>query len=116
MERLAKQSSGKAAILRRKLRSYYYLQTNWQAGVVNLINHAAFRAKSDHAGTTSRTGQEMENLLGMDGLAFHQMHRSPRFDSHLFPKPAKRTFFWPGHHPAFFELDQKFQMEGLLRL
>jgi hypothetical protein len=80
------------------------------------MNHAAFRAKSDRAGTTSRTGQEIENLLGMDGLAFHQMHWLLRFDSHLFPKPTKRASFWPGHHPAFVELDQKFQTEALPRL
>jgi hypothetical protein len=98
------------------MRSYYYQQMDWQAGLVNLMNHAAFRAKSDRAGTTSRTGQEIENLLGMDGLAFHQMHRLLRFDSHLFPKPTKRASFWPGHHPAFAELDQKFQTEGLPRL
>jgi hypothetical protein len=98
------------------MRSYYYQQLDWQAGVVNLMNHAAFRAKSDRAGTTSRTGQEIENLLGMDGLAFHQMNRLLRFDSHLFPKPTKRASFWPGHHPAFVELDQKFQTEGLPRL
>ena len=98
------------------MRSYYYQQLDWQAGVVNLMNHAAFRAKSDRAGTTSRTGQEIENLLGMDGLAFHQMHRLLRFDSHLFPKPTKRASFWPGHHPAFVELDQKFRTEGLPRL
>jgi len=98
------------------MRSYYYQQLDWQAGVVNLMNHAAFRAKSDRAGTTSRTGQEIENLLGMDGLVFHQMHRLLRFDSHLFPKPTRRASFWPGHHPAFVELDQKFQTEGLPRL
>jgi hypothetical protein len=52
----------------------------------------------------------------MDGLTFHQMHRLLRFDSHLFPKPTKRASFWPGHHPAFVELDQKFQTEGLPKL
>jgi hypothetical protein len=62
------------------MRSYYYQQLDWQSGVVNLMNHAAFRAKSDRAGTTSRTGQEIENLLGMDGLAFHQMNRLLRLD------------------------------------
>ena len=98
------------------MRSYYYQQLDWQAGVVNLMNHAAFRAKSDRAGTTSRTGQEIENLLGMDGLAFHQMHRLLRFDSHLFPKPTKRASFWPNGHPAFVELDQNFQTEALPRL
>jgi len=98
------------------MRSYYYQQLDWQAGVVNLMNYAAFRAKSDRAGTTSRAGQEIENLLGMDGLAFHQMHRLLRFDSHLFPKPTKRASFWPGHHPAFVELDQKFQTESLPNL
>jgi hypothetical protein len=35
------------------IRSYYYQQLDWQAGVVNLMNHAAFRAKSDRAGTIS---------------------------------------------------------------
>ena len=98
------------------MRSYYYQQLDWQAGVVNLMNHTAFRVKSDRAGTTSRTGQEIENLLGMDGLAFHQMHWLLRFDSHLFPKPTKRASFWPAHHPAFVELDQKFQTEALPRL
>jgi hypothetical protein len=52
----------------------------------------------------------------MDGLAFHQMNRLLRFDSHLFPKPTKRASFWPNGHPAFVELDQKFQTEGLPRL
>jgi hypothetical protein len=98
------------------MRSYYYQQLDWQAGVVNLMNHTAFRAKSDRAGTISRTGQDIENLLGMDGLAFHQMHRLLRFDSHLFPKPTKRASFWPNGHPSFVELDQKFQTEGLPRL
>jgi hypothetical protein len=80
------------------------------------MNRPAIRAKSYLDLTASRTGQEIENLLGMDGLAFHQMHRLLRFDSHLFPKPTRRASFWPGHHPAFVELDQKFQTEGLPRL
>ena len=65
--------------------SYYHQQLDWQAGVVNLMNHVSFRTKSDRAGLVSLTGREIEKLLGLDGVAIHQMHRLLRFDSHLFP-------------------------------
>jgi hypothetical protein len=98
------------------MRAYYHQQLDWQAGVVNLMNHVSFRAKSDRAGLVSLVGREAERLLNLDGVAFHQMHRLLRFDSHLFQRPLKRASLWPGSHPGWTELDQKFLTESLPKL
>ena len=115
--RLANQLSQSEADLGPELmRSYYHQQLDWQAGVVNLMNHVSFRSKSERAGLVSLTGREIEKLLGLDGLAFHQMHRLLRFDSHLFPRPLKRASYWPDFHPGWTDLDQKFLTESLPKL
>ncbi len=96
------------------LRAYYGQQLDWQAGVINLLNHVAFRQRPDRS--AARTARELEGELSADGLAFHQFHRLLQFDSHLFdraPRPASR---WPQSHPAFLELDQYYSTEGLPRL
>ena len=97
------------------MRAFYRQQLDWMAGVVNLMNHTSFRTKNDPGGARSRTGQEIENLLGMEGLVFHQMQRMLRFDSHFFPW-IKRASFWPDHNPAFAELDQQLLTEALPKL
>jgi len=98
------------------MRSYYRQQLDWQAGVLNLMNHVAFRAKTDRAGMSSFSGSEIERKLNLDGLAMHQMHRLLRFDSHLFPAPVKRASFWPDYNPAFADLDHRVLTEGLPKL
>ena len=98
------------------MRAYYHQQLDWQAGMVSLMNHVPFRTKNAPGGPVSRTGQEIEDLVGRDGLAFHQMRRLLRFDSHLFPRPTKRASFWPDHNPAFEELDQQLLTEALPKL
>jgi hypothetical protein len=115
--RLANQLSQSEADLGPELvRSYYHQQLDWQTGVVNLMNHVAFRTKSERAGLVSITGREIERQLGLEGLAMHQMHRLLRFDSHLFPRPLKRVSYWPNFHPGWTDLDQKFTTESLPRL
>ena len=112
--RLANQLSQSEADLGPELvRSYYHQQLDWQTGVVNLMNHVAFRTKSERAGLVSITGREIEQQLGLEGLAMHQMHRLLRFDSHLFPRPLKRVSYWPNFHPGWTDLDQKFTTESL---
>lgn len=98
------------------MRSYYHQQLDWQAGILNLMNHVAFRTKCDGAILSAFTGMELEEKLNLDGLAMHQMHRLLRFDSHLFPRPTKRASFWPDHNPAFADLDQKVLTESLPKL
>jgi len=98
------------------MRSYYHQQLDWQAGVVNLMNHVAFRAKADARSAVSRTGEELERSLGLDGLAFHQMNRLLRFDSHLFRRSAHPVSPWPGLHPGWAELDQRMQTETLPKI
>ena len=56
------------------MRHYNLQQLDWMAGVCNLWNHVQFRK-----------GQNLEESLNFDGLAFHQMRRMLRFDTHLFP-------------------------------
>ena len=90
------------------MRAYYQQQLDWQAGVINLMNHVSFRSKSDRAGLASLTGREFERLLNLDGVAFHQMNRLLRFDSLLLQRPLQRASLWPGSHPGWAELDQKF--------
>ena len=115
--RLANQLSQSEADLGPELvRSYYHQQLDWQTGVVNLMNHVAFRTKSERARLVSITGREIEQQLGLEGLAMHQMHRLLRFDSHLFPRPLKRVSYWPNFHPGWTDLDQKFTTESLPRL
>jgi len=115
--RLANQLSQSEADLGPELvRSYYHQQLDWQTGVVNLMNHVAFRTKSERARLVSVTGREIEQQLGLEGLAMHQMHRLLRFDSHLFPRPLKRVSYWPNFHPGWTDLDQKFTTESLPRL
>ena len=98
------------------MRAYYHQQLDWQAGIVNLMNHVSFRTKSDRAGLASLTGRDIEGQLSLDGLAFHQMHRLLRFDSHLFQRPLKRVSYWPNFHPGWTDLDQKFLTESLPKL
>jgi hypothetical protein len=98
------------------MRAYYHQQLDWQMGILNLMNHAAFRTKTDRAGLSSRTGLELEKQLDLDGLAFHQMHRMLRFDSHLFQRPMKYASLWPDLHPGWTDLDQKVLTETLPKL
>ena len=98
------------------MRAYYHQQLDWQAGVLNLMNHLSFRSKSDRAGLVSLTGREVERLLNLDGVAFHQMNRLLRFDSHLFQRPLKRVSLWPDFHQGWTELDRKFLTESLPKL
>jgi hypothetical protein len=115
--RLANQLSQSEADLGPEImRAYYHQQLDWQAGIVNLMNHVSFRTKSDRAGLVSLSGREIEKQLGLDGLGMHQMHRLLRFDSHLFPRPLKRVSSWPNFHPGWTDLDQKFLTESLPKL
>ena len=115
--RLANQLSQSEADLGPEImRAYYHQQLDWQAGIVNLMNHVSFRSKSDRAGLASVTGRDIEGQLSLDGLAFHQMHRLLRFDSHLFQRPLKRVSYWPNFHPGWTDLDQKFLTESLPKL
>jgi hypothetical protein len=98
------------------MRSYYHQQLDWQAGVTNLMNHSAFRTKTGGRTLSSRTGREIEQQLGLDGLAMHQMHRLLRFDSHLFNRPTKPVSLWPDFHPGWLELDKKTLTESLPKL
>lgn len=54
------------------LRTYYHQQLDWMACTLNLWNHIAFRR-----------GKSLETQLAAGGMAFHQMRRLLRFDSHL---------------------------------
>jgi hypothetical protein len=56
------------------MRAYYQQQLDWQAGVINRMNHVSFRSKSDRAGLASLTVREFERLFNLDEVAFHQMH------------------------------------------
>jgi len=98
------------------MRAYYQQQLDWQAGVINLENHDSFRSRSDRAGLASLTCREFERLLNLDGMAFHQMHRLLRFDSHLFQRLLKRASLWPDFHPGWTELDQRLPTESLPNL
>lgn len=95
------------------MHAYYHQQLDWQAGVSNLMNHVAFRKSP---GARARSGLAIERELSRDGLAFHQMQRLLRFDSHLFRNPQQRASYWPNYHPGFLELDRKFLTESLPRL
>jgi hypothetical protein len=115
--RLANQLSQSEADLGPEImRAYYHQQLDWQAGIVNLMNHVSFRTKSDRAGLASLTGRDIERQLSLDGLAFHQMNRLLRFDSHLFQRPLQRASYWPNFHPGWTDLDQKFLTESLPKL
>jgi hypothetical protein len=98
------------------MRAYYHQQLDWQAGVINLMNHVGFRTKPERGGLGSRSVGEIERQLGIDGLAFHQMNRMLRFDTHLFPRPIKRVSYWPNFHPGWAELDQKVLTESLPKI
>ena len=98
------------------MRAFYHQQLDWQAGVVNLMNHTAMRTKVGANGPTSRTGAEFEKLLNADGVAFHQMLRLLRFDSHLFPRPLKLSSPWPDLHPGWADLDLNASAAGLPKL
>ena len=98
------------------MRSYYHQQLDWQAAVINLMNHVAFRTKNNSGGLVSKTGTEIEEELNLDGLAMHQMNRLLRFDSHLFQRPCQRASFWPDHNPAWSELDRRFSDVSLPKL
>jgi len=84
---------------------YYYQQLTGRPEWVNLMNHAP-SGKSDRAGRPSHR-QEIENLLGWT-VGLPPNAPVAAVDSHLFPRPTTASF-WPGHHPAFVELDQKFK-------
>lgn len=79
----------------RFMRSYYQQQLDWMMGVINLWNHIEFRNRS-----------ELERQLDTAGVAFHQMRPQLQFDSHLFPRPLRRTSFWPALLPAWLDFDQ----------
>lgn len=98
------------------MRSYYHQQLDWQMGVVNLMNHVEFRARRNGSIRVSRTGLEIERGLDFEGLAFHQMNRLLRFDSHLFPKASRPHSPWPDLHPGFRELDQNLLTESLPKI
>ncbi len=98
------------------MRAYYHQQLDWQMGVLNLMNHTAFRTKAGHAGLAAGTGLELEKQLDLEGLAFHQMHRMLRFDSHLFSRPLKPASVWPDLHPGWADLDTKVLTETLPKL
>ena len=98
------------------MRSYYHQQLDWMAGVTNLMNIAQFRRKAVQAGSTSKTGRELEEQLDLEGLAMHQMHRILRFDSYLFNRPLKVCSPWPDSHPGWTELDTQFLTESLPKM
>ena len=87
------------------MRSYYLQQLDWLAGVSNLWNHR-----------TQRMRQDLEGSLSAVGLAFHQMRRMLRFDSHYFPRPQKRPSPWPDLHERWLQLDRTGQVDGLPRI
>jgi hypothetical protein len=87
------------------MRFYYQQQLDWMAGVMNLWNHVSFR-----------NGTDLERTLGQDGLAFHQMNRMLRFDSHYFQRPLKRVSPWPNLHEGWLELDRTGQTDTLPRI
>lgn len=99
------------------LRAYAHQQLDWMAGVVSLFNRVDFRTHHRNGTRIARTAVELENELGFDGLAFHQMARHLlRFDSHLFPRPKRPASLWPNTHPGFAELDRHLRTETLPRL
>lgn len=98
------------------MRHLYLQQLDWQSAVSNLMNHVSFRAQSMGEGLKSLAGSMTESRLQLDGLAFHQLNRMIRFDSHLFSQARRRASFWPNHHSGFFELDRKFLTESLPKL
>jgi hypothetical protein len=83
-------------------RSYYLQQLNWSMGVFNLWNTGEFRR-----------GNDLEDQLDFDGLAFHQMRPQLRHDVHLFPRPVRRASFWPDFNANLLEFDQIYFAEGL---
>ena len=87
------------------MRHYYLQQLDWMSGVTNLWNHISFRK-----------GTDLENTLGQAGLAFHQMRRMLKFDSHYFQRPLKRVSAWPNLHPGWLELDSTGKIRSLPRI
>ena len=98
------------------MRAYYHQQLAFQLGVANLANHVSFRSRKVGGKLVALTGQEIEEQLSFDALAFHQMHRLLRFDSHMFPRPARTASKWPGMHSGFDELDRNLLTESLPKL
>lgn len=98
------------------MRAYYHQQLDWQMGVVNLMNHVGFRSRQSGAVRVSRSGTEIERGLDFDGLAFHQMERLLRFDSHLFPRAARPISPWPDLHAGFRDLDRNLLTESLAKI
>lgn len=84
------------------MRNYNLQQLDWAMGVFNLWNQVPFRR-----------GDELEDQLAFDGVAFHQMRPQIRFDAHLFQRPWRRASFWPDMHPAWIDLDQRYRVKGL---
>ncbi len=87
------------------MRFYYQQQLDWMAGVANLWNHVSFR-----------TGTDLERTLNQDALAFHQMRRQLRVESHYFQRPLRRVSPWPNLHQGWLELDQTGQTNSLPRI
>jgi hypothetical protein len=87
------------------MRNYYLQQLDFMAGVANLWNHISFRRDGD-----------LEKTLSLDALAFHQMRRQLRFDSHYFPRPSMRSSAWPDLHDGWIELDRTGQTNLLPRI
>lgn len=81
------------------MQAYYLQQLDWTCGVFNLWNHVNFRRCAN-----------LEEMLSMAGLAFHQMCPLLRFDSHLFQRPSKRASFWPKTHANWAALNRTGQM------
>jgi len=95
------------------MRSYYRQQLDWQMGLLNLLNDVKFRSKTDRSGTVSITGQDLEQALNFEGLVFHQMNSSLRFDSNLFQRPLRKLSCWPDLHPGWVSLDEESRAEDL---
>lgn len=98
------------------MRHFYHQQMDWQTGVINLMNHLSFRTGRRTNGLIPKPAHELEKSVGLDGLAFHQMHRMLRFDSHLFPRATQRSSVWPKLHPGWIELDRDVMTESLPRI
>lgn len=98
------------------MRAFNHQQFAFQMGVANLANHVAFRSRKVGSTPVSATGAEIEGLFDREALAFHQMHRMLRFDSHLFPRPSLAASHWPSLDPGFLELDRELRTETLPKL
>ena len=96
------------------MRHYHHQQLSFQFGLINLMQDVAFRSQS--LSRRSRTGGELEEAIDGEAIAYHQMRRCLRFDSHLFPRPTRKASKWPGLHSGFDELDRNLRTESLPKL